>query len=208
MSENTSDNLALSDNNLTNKDKDTTADNSKLDDSSYEDDNLCFNSKLLLNSNKYIQHKESIDSVKYKYSIDITTAPKDRLNEYLTNDLLNELDNNEVSNEIENNNETTSTVSHPHQNFYNLLQFNANITPLQMAFISQDYQQNKKAFEIREGDWTCFDCHNLNFSFRTKCNRCGIEKGVSDKKFEEYRNMIGFYNGSGVNYNYFGGISK
>lgn len=25
---------------------------------------------------------------------------------------------------------------------------------------------------IREGDWICFFCQNLNFSFRNECNRC------------------------------------
>ena len=40
----------------------------------------------------------------------------------------------------------------------------------------------KKPFEIREGDWTCSDCGNLNFSFRVKCNRCGILKEVSEEK--------------------------
>ena len=34
----------------------------------------------------------------------------------------------------------------------------------------------KKPFEIREGDWTCEFCYNLNFSFRTRCNRCGLIK--------------------------------
>ena len=34
----------------------------------------------------------------------------------------------------------------------------------------------KKPFEIREGDWTCELCYNLNFAFRTKCNRCGYLK--------------------------------
>ena len=26
--------------------------------------------------------------------------------------------------------------------------------------------------QTREGDWVCFNCNNLNFSFRKKCNRC------------------------------------
>ena len=39
----------------------------------------------------------------------------------------------------------------------------------------------KKPFEVRVGDWTCSKCNNLNFSFRNKCNRCGIPKEFSDK---------------------------
>ena len=38
-----------------------------------EDDKLCFNSKLILDVNKYPPPKrESVDSVEIKYSIDIT----------------------------------------------------------------------------------------------------------------------------------------
>ena len=39
----------------------------------------------------------------------------------------------------------------------------------------------KKPFEIREGDWTCSNCNNLNFSFRVKCNRCFISKEQSEQ---------------------------
>ena len=46
----------------------------------------------------------------------------------------------------------------------------------------------KKPFEIREGDWTCSDCGNLNFSFRTKCNRCGISKDSSEQKMQKNLN--------------------
>lgn len=42
--------------------------------------------------------------------------------------------------------------------------------------------KGKKPFEIREGDWTCFNCNNLNFSFRLKCNRCGLSKELSTQK--------------------------
>ena len=39
----------------------------------------------------------------------------------------------------------------------------------------------KKPFEIREGDWTCSNCNNLNFSFRVKCNRCELAKEQSEQ---------------------------
>ena len=34
----------------------------------------------------------------------------------------------------------------------------------------------KKPVIEKAGDWICFNCHNLNFSFRTNCNRCHITK--------------------------------
>ena len=47
----------------------------------------------------------------------------------------------------------------------------------------------KKPFEIREGDWTCSNCNNLNFSFRAKCNRCNITKEQSEQnKHKESNN--------------------
>lgn len=30
----------------------------------------------------------------------------------------------------------------------------------------------KKTFTLREGDWICLKCNNLNFSFRIICNKC------------------------------------
>ena len=40
-------------------------------------------------------------------------------------------------------------------------------------------QKGKKYFEVREGDWRCNQCNNLNFSFRNKCNRCNLPKELS-----------------------------
>ena len=39
--------------------------------------------------------------------------------------------------------------------------------------------KNKKPFIERPGDWICFNCHNINFAFRTKCNRCQITKNIN-----------------------------
>ena len=44
----------------------------------------------------------------------------------------------------------------------------------------------KKVFKERKGDWICFNCNNLNFSFRTQCNRCKISKNESDILSSEY----------------------
>ncbi len=41
---------------------------------------------------------------------------------------------------------------------------------------TEDKRKKRYSFEIREGDWGCKKCNNLNFSFRIKCNRCGVEK--------------------------------
>lgn len=37
-------------------------------------------------------------------------------------------------------------------------------------------KQKKKPFVERIGDWVCIKCKNLNFSFRTSCNRCQMSK--------------------------------
>ena len=33
----------------------------------------------------------------------------------------------------------------------------------------------------REGDWRCNACNNINFSFRTQCNRCQSPRGSDDQ---------------------------
>ena len=52
------------------------------------------------------------------------------------------------------------------------------------------YQKHKncKPFVERTGDWICKSCQNLNFAFRNKCNRCGLQKSEENyviKKNEE-----------------------
>lgn len=49
----------------------------------------------------------------------------------------------------------------------------------------------KRPLTEKMGDWVCFCCKNLNFSFRTTCNRCQISKldnaklGLEMSKLEE-----------------------
>ena len=46
--------------------------------------------------------------------------------------------------------------------------------------IKKKKKKKKKNFEEREGDWNCYFCKNLNFSFRKKCNKCGVIKNFSE----------------------------
>ena len=43
------------------------------------------------------------------------------------------------------------------------------------------FVRRKKYFKERVGDWICSKCNNLNFSFRTVCNRCKVDKLISEK---------------------------
>ena len=44
--------------------------------------------------------------------------------------------------------------------------------------------------QTREGDWICFNCNNLNFSFRKKCNRC---KTQTRQQNESTALLISYY---------------
>ena len=39
----------------------------------------------------------------------------------------------------------------------------------------------------RLGDWICFTCSNLNFSFRKMCNRCKISRDQSDMHYQSFQ---------------------
>lgn len=42
-----------------------------------------------------------------------------------------------------------------------------------MSSDQNDY--NSRTNDDPSQDWVCFKCNNLNFSFRTKCNRCKVQ---------------------------------
>ena len=56
-------------------------------------------------------------------------------------------------------------------------------------------KKKKKPFVEREGDWICFQCKNLNFAFRTNCNRCHLTKNENQKIIQQYMSN---YNGFNV----------
>ena len=44
----------------------------------------------------------------------------------------------------------------------------------------------KKPFVERPGDWICCNCQNLNFAFRTNCNRCHLTRRENQKYLQQY----------------------
>ena len=75
-------------------------------------------------------------------------------------------------------------------------------------------EKTKLPLEIRAGDWICLYCNNLNFSFRIKCNRCGLlrksstlllKKRQCANKYEYMGNYSNYNDNSNTNfctYNY------
>ena len=50
--------------------------------------------------------------------------------------------------------------------------------------------KKKKGFAVREGDWTCFYCQNLNFAYRKQCNRCNALKEHSEQQHDNYIEQV------------------
>ena len=76
-------------------------------------------------------------------------------------------------------------------NLGNNKNLNENI-PNQLSFMSSNNKKEdkqpikkRKKIEKREGDWICYKCNNLNFSFRNSCNKCKSLKMEMDKFNEE-----------------------
>ena len=98
---------------------------------------------------------------------------------------------------------TSNNLNNPNNPISNIQQNQSNINPI---FFSNNEEQNnipvknhqkpnnkkseknkkhKKPFDIRKGDWKCPNCNNLNFSFRTVCNRCQIKKPNNIEEIED-----------------------
>ena len=51
--------------------------------------------------------------------------------------------------------------------------------------VDKKKKKKKQEFVEREGDWSCYRCKNINFSFREICNKCQFSKEESEQKFKE-----------------------
>ena len=167
----------------------------------FEEDGY-FNSMLFLNLEKYnSMKKESIDSSELRLSIDLTGTPQ-TIQNCLSKDLLDQLDQSSPvkehrRNDIEIDNMTledwttdgSSFKNYSPRNYNALRTFNISETKGKGNH-KQKKQKKKKTFVEREGDWTCFYCKNLNFSFRKKCNRCKALKDNSEKEHDKYMDNV------------------
>ena len=50
------------------------------------------------------------------------------------------------------------------------------------CYYNKLYKKKYKPFVEREGDWICSQCKNLNFAFRSICNKCKLPKKESEKQ--------------------------
>ena len=130
-------------------------------------------------------------------------------NKIVNNNYINKLnENNEIKNntndqlpkynqnffQTNNNKNPQSQIEQPIPNFHNIQNiesYHNNSNKRNSFFSTENSNSNfrkktkhKKQFKVRFGDWICPKCENLNFSFRNKCNRCGLSK----EKTEHYNN--------------------
>ena len=103
----------------------------------------------------------------------IINSSKD-VNYYLNRNVFDAINNSiEESKNINNNNISGKNKG---KNLYN-----KNNKRKNNNYIRKEYKElniNEKQIEIRRGDWFCQYCYNLNFAFRTQCNRCNNSKIV------------------------------
>ena len=103
----------------------------------------------------------------------IIISSKD-VNYYLNRDVFDAI-NNSIE-ESKNINDNNISGKNKGKNLYN-----KNNKRKNNNYIRKEYKElkiNEKQFEIRRGDWFCQYCYNLNFAFRTQCNRCNNSKIV------------------------------
>ncbi len=160
----------------------------------YKEDDY-FNTKLYFDLGKYNnQITESFDNLEPI----IENQNGKFLQQCLSKDLLDTIDALIPENELKNNilfDETTDTSninnsSNKNDSFEDsfvnpntikelipLIKKEYSFTP--KNFIHPQKKNIKRNYNGRNGDWICFYCKNLNFSFRKNCNRCGIQKEQS-----------------------------
>ena len=163
-----------------------------------KDDNLInlkespFNSKLFFDLNTSLNDIDTSGSDNSNDSNEIDI--KNNKNFFLLNDLIKEMDSSLYEQE-ENPKKYIDNYIYNQPNYI----MNRNIfypygyIPLFEKNIIRGKNYNgcimkNRTLNEKKDDWICFFCHNLNFSFRTKCNRCKAAKIESLKREKEFYN--------------------
>jgi hypothetical protein len=88
--------------------------------------------------------------------------------------------NNDKENNVQNDNQTKIlthvNLSKPNINRNNPRNLGKHELCYENSNLNFRKKKHNKDFKVRFGDWICPKCENLNFAFRTKCNRCGLSK--------------------------------
>lgn len=87
--------------------------------------------------------------------------------------------------------ETNFNTDRTDQEWRNVMEANTNSNSLPKVQTPTTGQESKKSFE-RDGDWVCFKCKNLNFSFRNTCNKCNLTHEASNNMSIIYKNDGGY----------------
>ena len=139
-----------------------------------------FNSKLFFD----LENK-SFENDKDTYISDDSFESKEYdINDdyFLLNDLIKQINSSGVVPE-----ENKYEKNYLSKNKFNSILFsqnvNYNFTSLNCGENGIIYNRKKRNnFKERKGDWICMICNNLNFAFRTQCNKCKSLKENSVKK--------------------------
>jgi len=67
------------------------------------------------------------------------------------------------------------------QNKHQSVNFSSKIPVLRLNSTKINQKCSKPMPELRSGDWNCKRCKNLNFGFRSTCNRCSFKQQTAEK---------------------------
>ncbi len=79
----------------------------------------------------------------------------------------------------------TGCLNNTMGNKFGQLPFNYNVINYRNNNMDKKKKKKRPEFVEREGDWSCYRCKNINFSFRGKCNKCQLSKEESEKHYTE-----------------------
>ena len=147
-------------------------------------EDTCFNSCLFFTLPEYLETNTKSPNN------DQEITQQSTLHHYLSKDLINELEKDDAIT-------TDSSLDTMHSYPLYLttqLHYQDNNNNNQTTIINKPNAANKvkkkKGFAVREGDWTCFYCQNLNFAYRKHCNRCKALKEHSEQQHDNYIEQV------------------